>query len=82
MQKDFTQEQQEQAHNLGVKVSYLLEGNDPRVVGTALAELVIVWVSGYPGERREQVIEDWIKVVRAKVQAVKQADAANARGRT
>lgn len=78
MQKD-TQRQQEDAHDLGVKVSYLLEGNDPRVVGAALAELVIVWVSGYPGERREQVIEDWIKVVRAKVQAVKQADAANSR---
>jgi len=79
MQKDFRQEQ-EDARNLGHKVSVLLEGNDPRVVGTALAELVIVWASGYPRERREQVIEDWIKVVRAKVEAVKQADAANARG--
>jgi hypothetical protein len=79
MQKEFRQEQ-EDARNLGHKVSVLLEGNDPRVVGTALAELVIVWASGYPRERRGQVIEDWIKVVRAKVEAVKQADAANARG--
>ena len=77
MQKDFRQEQ-EDAHDLGCKVSLLLEGNDPRVVGTALAELVIVWVSGYPRDRRAQVIEDWIKVVRAKAEAVKQADAANA----
>jgi hypothetical protein len=79
MQKNFRQEQ-EDARNLGHKVSVLLEGNDPSVVGTALAELVIVWASGYPRERREQVIEDWIKVVRAKVEAVKQADAADARG--
>lgn len=61
---------------LSQKLQDILHGQDPDIVGGALADVVSLWIAGHQGtpgagveeevvnEYRESVLEDWINVVR------------------
>jgi hypothetical protein len=57
-------EQATEALELAGVIKLILAGNDPGVLGAALADLVSIWVAGHHPDQREKVLVLWLEAVR------------------
>jgi len=50
--------------NLAERIYPILRGQEPDLVGAALADVVALWIAGHAPDLREEMFRQWIRTTR------------------